>query len=107
MGLFKNWTISPQEARQLISRSQIWDAGWHFSYVMDAAAISEKINSFSHQEFNTSEFVDVKAIEKRIANHADLFDRDSIPLQPTKIDDSFPRYLRDNREKYRGFILDV
>jgi beta-1,4-mannosyl-glycoprotein beta-1,4-N-acetylglucosaminyltransferase len=51
--------------------------GWHLSYFGDASFIKNKIENFSHQEYNTDEYTDLSKIEKRIENCKDLYDRDS------------------------------
>lgn len=48
--------------------------GWHFSYFGGVEMILEKINNFSHQEFNNS-LVTKEKIKDSISNHKDLFDR--------------------------------
>ena len=53
----------------------IAEAGWHLSFLGDNEAVRRKIRAYSHQEFNTEEFlrqIDVGAIVKQ---GADLFGR--------------------------------
>jgi len=50
--------------------------GWHLSYFGDSSFIKNKIESFSHQEFNKEEFTDTAKIEERISKSADLYDRE-------------------------------
>lgn len=54
---------------------RIWDAGWHFSYLSDRAGIVAKIRAFSHQEYNTADFLDALDPEALIAGQKDLFGR--------------------------------
>lgn len=104
--LFRNLTISPQVARGMPLRPIIQDAGWHFSYVMPPEAISEKISAFSHQEFNKSSFKDPDKIAARIQKHDDLFDRkQQAGLKPVPLDMSFPRFIRENSEAYKDFLV--
>ncbi len=51
----RHMTVSPNELRMLPEKPRIKRAGWHFSYLMDAPKISEKLSVFSHQEVNTSQ----------------------------------------------------
>lgn len=51
-------------------------AGWHFSYFGNMEIIKSKIKSFSHQEFNTDEYLDEEKLTYRIKNKIDLFGRD-------------------------------
>jgi len=50
-------------------------AGWHFSYFFDETMISNKIQNFSHQEYNIEQFTNPDKIRERVAKGADLFDR--------------------------------
>ncbi|AMJ95888.1 hypothetical protein AVL56_17285 [Alteromonas stellipolaris] len=102
--LFKNFCVSPQEARTLFSAPIIKESGWHFSYLMDEIQISEKIESFSHQEFNTEENRDPALIKEKIEQRLDLFGRNK-KMEVTEFDNSFPDYLTKNREKFKRFII--
>lgn len=53
----------------------IKNGGWHLSYFGNEQFIKNKLENFSHQEFNKLEFTDEKQIEQRIKNRKDLFDR--------------------------------
>ena len=53
----------------------IKDSGWHLSYFMSPELIQEKIKSFSHQEFNSAEYLDINNITKAIDSGLDLFKR--------------------------------
>jgi len=49
--------------------------GWHLSYFGDAYFIKNKIENFSHQEYNSVEFTELANIEDRINNCLDMFNR--------------------------------
>lgn len=51
------------------------NAGWHFSYLGDVKMIQNKIESFSHQEYNKEEYKNKKNIVECIKNRKDLFGR--------------------------------
>jgi beta-1,4-mannosyl-glycoprotein beta-1,4-N-acetylglucosaminyltransferase len=59
--------------------------------------------SFAHGEFNKSEFLNLEDIEKKINNSQDIFDR-GIVYKKVKIDNSFPKYIVDNKEKFKEWI---
>ena len=81
------------------------DAGWHFSFLGGADAIALKIESFAHAEFDTSEIKDRSRLNKLIGSGKDLFGREGKPDQLyIDLDDSFPRYLQDNLEKFKHLI---
>ena len=75
--------------------------GWHLSYFGDSNFIQNKIQQFSHQELNTTNFTDLKKIEKRIKNSTDLFDRSNNPIMKIPIDRNnylpyeYETYLKD------------
>ena len=53
----------------------IKNAGWHLSYFGNEKFIKNKLENFSHQEYNKVKFTDEKLIEQRINDGNDLFDR--------------------------------
>lgn len=53
---------------------QWWEnAGWHLTYFGGPKDIENKINSFSHQEFNREEFKQRESIIERVRNGEDIF----------------------------------
>ena len=71
------------ELNEPCSRLRFWNcgvvrsAGWHLSYFGDATHIQNKIQNFSHQEFNSSQFTDIDKINERISAGTDLYDREN------------------------------
>ena len=80
------------------------NAGWHFNNVMSPELISLKLKTFAHSEFSDSRFSDVNVIKDKIENKIDLFERGH-NYKKVDLDRSFPRYLIENREKYKNYIL--
>jgi beta-1,4-mannosyl-glycoprotein beta-1,4-N-acetylglucosaminyltransferase len=50
--------------------------GWHLSYFGDKHFIKNKIENFSHQEFNNDNFTNIDKINQRLENMSDVFDRE-------------------------------
>lgn len=75
----------------------ILNGGWHLSYFGDSQFIQNKIQNFSHQEFNNTKFTDLDKIEKRIQNNKDLFDR-NVNIETIKMEDN--SYLPFNYSVY-------
>jgi len=73
--MYKELGLSCEQIRQNMSFKIIKNAGWHLSYFGDGKFIKNKLENFSHQEYNKIEFTDEKQIETRIKNGKDLFDR--------------------------------
>lgn len=102
--ILKQTMTTPHEIRYGKETKIIKNGGWHFSYLGAAAKISEKIKSFSHQEFNTEEITSPKKIIFNINNKLDIFNR-PLSLIVDKIDHTFPTYLIKHIAKYKKNIL--
>ena len=93
------WRLDKPRKLQIIE-----DGGWHFAYLQSPQSISKKIKSFSHGEFNKKNFTDYKIIEEKINMGKDIFDR-KISYKKVNIDNSFPKYITDNKEKLKDWII--
>tara|TARA_Y100000590_G_scaffold469280_1_gene655932 strand:+ start:2891 stop:3700 length:810 start_codon:yes stop_codon:yes gene_type:complete len=82
----------------------IENGGWHFAYLQSPENISKKIKSFAHGEFNKENFSNLDAIKEKIKMGKDIFDR-KISYKKVRIDDSFPKYILDNKEKFKSWII--
>ena len=74
-----------------------------FSFLQTPENIIEKIKSFSHGEFDNNN-LDIQKIEEKIINNKDIFDRGH-KLKKIELDNSYPNYILDNKEKYLKWIL--
>lgn len=95
-----------------IKRYIEFNGGWHFSFLMNPQLISKKI-SINTQEldhvlgtkkYNISDFNDEKIIKDRIENAQDIYGRKTITLKKVKIDESYPKIIRENKIKYKNWI---
>ena len=93
------WRIDKEKNIELIR-----NGGWHFTYLMKPQEISKKIQDMAHTEFNKEKFKDISFIENNIINLKDPFNRD-LNLRKTDIDDSFPDYIKKNKELFKEWIL--
>jgi len=93
---YKELSMSCEDLR-FYNCLKIRDGGWHLSYFGDSHFIKNKIETFSHQELNTSNFTDLEKITKRVSNCGDLYDR-GFSLQKISIKDN--SYLPYEYEKY-------
>ena len=108
----KKFLKSPQWLRNLkIKKKSFWNffnnklqlinnGGWHFSFLKDPDSIRKKIFSYSHQEYNTEEFTNISLIKNKISKGEDLFSR-NIKYKKMKIDETFPKYITENKEKFK------
>ena len=93
------WRIDKPKNLQIIE-----NGGWHFAYMQTPEKISKKIKSFSHGEYNTLDFTDEKKIEEKMKSHEDIFNR-GFSYKKVEIDHTFPKYIVDNKEKLKEWIV--
>ncbi len=84
--------------------THIKNAGWHFSYCGGIQKIIEKRKSICEQEYNTKENMAPNEILKRIYTGRDILDREYV-YKVLHLDNSFPKYILENKEKYTHLIL--
>jgi beta-1,4-mannosyl-glycoprotein beta-1,4-N-acetylglucosaminyltransferase len=75
-------------------------AGWHLSYFGDAKFIQNKLNNFSHQEYNYEEYTNLEKIEHRVSTNRDLFERCSIQKIEISDNNYLPKYYDIYLSKY-------
>jgi beta-1,4-mannosyl-glycoprotein beta-1,4-N-acetylglucosaminyltransferase len=75
---FKSYKNTINSSPQLCRKSnfkKIDNGGWHLSYFGDANFIINKIQNFSHQEYNKNLFNNIDHINNSINHSKDLFNR--------------------------------
>ena len=82
------------------------NAGWHFTYTGGAKKIIEKLEAFSHTEYNFQQYKDEKNIHELIQNGKDLFGRD-LEFEIVEDDYKFPKFLKSEqgRNKFKDFFF--
>lgn len=87
------------------NQNVVRDSGWHFSYIGGADSIALKIESFSHAEFDNDQIKNRDRLNRVIESGTDLFERHDKPRQVyVPLDQSFPRYVLNNKEKFSHLI---
>jgi beta-1,4-mannosyl-glycoprotein beta-1,4-N-acetylglucosaminyltransferase len=66
------------------------NGGWHLSYFGDIQFIVDKISSFSHQEYNNSNFINKKKLEDNIKNGINLLNNTSLVFIPINENKNLP-----------------
>ena len=92
------WRVDKESGLQIIE-----NGGWHFAYLLDSEGISKKIQSFAHGEDNKEDNTDVNKIEKKMSKL--LHPTRGFELRKVEIDNSFPKYIIDNKAKLKEWIL--
>jgi len=83
---------------------RISEGGWHLSYFGDSQFIKNKLENFSHQEYNNETYTNCEKIENHIKNCDDLFDRPHNVIEKISIKDN--HNLPPNYETYlKKYIL--
>ena len=101
--IYKEINLSFQDIRCL-STQPIHKGGWHLSYFGDKHFIQNKIQNFSHQEYNNDKYTDLNLIEARVNNQVDLYNRSG--ENPIRIPISDNEYLPTNYKKHLSkFVL--
>ena len=93
------WRIDKVRNLQIIQ-----NGGWHFAYLQSPENISKKIKSFAHGEFNKSNIVNEENINLKIEKGQDIFERGH-KLKKVEIDSSFPKYIFENKDKLKKWII--
>jgi len=100
---YKELNISCNDIRNKKCDEEILNGGWHLSYFGDKHFIQNKIQNFSHQELNNSEYTELDKIEERMNNSKDLYDRNYLDMSYIKIEDN--KYLPKDYQKLVGFYI--
>ncbi len=98
-------THTPQGIRESGYGDLINNGGWHFSYLGDVDSIVNKLESYSHTEFDTEEIKGRNRIEQKIKNGESLVNNNKFTF--IELDESFPQYIVENKDKYSHLIKPV
>jgi beta-1,4-mannosyl-glycoprotein beta-1,4-N-acetylglucosaminyltransferase len=91
------------EDESKISGSIITNAGWHFTYCGDGNHVKQKINSFCDTQYNIPEVTEL--VQENLKSGKDVLNRSHIQYKKVQIDDDFPEYIVNNKDKYSHLIL--
>jgi beta-1,4-mannosyl-glycoprotein beta-1,4-N-acetylglucosaminyltransferase len=98
-GIIKN--ISLNELRGDNSLSiPIENGGWHFSFMGGKDMIKNKLLTYSARDMVNQNIIE--SIDNNINNNIDPFFRSKLEL--VEIDETYPSYLINNKEKYKNLI---
>ena len=96
---YKFYRIDKERNIELFS-----NGGWHFNNIMSPVDISKKLKTFAHSEYSDDKFSSPVVISKKIESREDLFNR-GYKYERVELDNSFPKYLLDNKNFYSKFII--
>jgi beta-1,4-mannosyl-glycoprotein beta-1,4-N-acetylglucosaminyltransferase len=87
-------------ARDREKGRELEDAGWHFSSIDAPEALAQKMRSFSHQEHAHLDDKHFAELLEAIRNG-----ETSVGRVRRELDDSFPAYVRQNRDALASYLL--
>jgi len=97
--LVKNACLNHLRIKSKTECPIIENGGWHFTYQGGVDRVKKKIESYGHQEFNTSYIKD--NIENKINNNQDFIGRGfEFCIDNTNL----PKYVEENIEKFNNWI---
>lgn len=103
-----NRGTTASKIRMYRSCRHISNGGWHFSFLGGVDAIVRKLQSFSHQEYNTEEFLDRSRLLDCLERGRDIFGRSDKIFVPEPLKRNlFPDHVIDSRAKYEHLVLTV
>jgi len=95
----KNSCLNHLRIKSKTECSILENGGWHFTYQGGADRVKKKIESYGHQEFNTSQVKD--SIESRIVNNQDFIGRG---FSFSVNEEGLPTYILENKEKFKNWF---
>ncbi len=104
--IIRNVDMLDVRDRKVGGDKRVENGGWHFSYMGGISKIVEKLEAFSHKEYNAPEFKDREKLCLHLKQLTDLFGREA-SFKVVPIDKTFPKYIQDHENNFRelGFIL--
>jgi beta-1,4-mannosyl-glycoprotein beta-1,4-N-acetylglucosaminyltransferase len=79
---------TPQSCRNHQICRNLNNGGWHLSYFGNVEFIQNKLNNFSHQEYNNEKINNQHNIQNAIDNNKDLLQRNNIRIQKIELNDN-------------------
>jgi beta-1,4-mannosyl-glycoprotein beta-1,4-N-acetylglucosaminyltransferase len=105
--ILNKYTLSELRSKQENEKNyRIFPGGWHWSYVgSEGLSVEErvlkKIECAAHSELNNDQ---IKRNVARVKDNKDPLGRDYAIYQTVPIDNSYPQYILDNKEKFASLI---
>jgi beta-1,4-mannosyl-glycoprotein beta-1,4-N-acetylglucosaminyltransferase len=105
--ILERYTLSELRSKQESEKNyRIFPGGWHWSYVgSEGLSVEErvlkKIECAAHSELNNDQ---IKQNVARVKDNKDPLGRDYAVYQTVQVDNSYPQYILDNKEKFASLI---
>jgi beta-1,4-mannosyl-glycoprotein beta-1,4-N-acetylglucosaminyltransferase len=94
---------APQVVRnQRNNLEPIRNGGWHFGWLGGYDRVYQKIKAFAHTEIDVPQYMN--PLRESINNLCALWSPGGGPIPVVEIDDTFPDYIVNNKEKFKELI---
>ncbi|KAK2759596.1 glycosyl transferase family 17 protein [Colletotrichum kahawae] len=98
-------TVLPDDLRSNANDHHFNQGGWHCSYCFSTTEeMAQKINSFSHSEFNKPEFKDPQWIVKVARLGHDIFGRGDSNFDRIEVNHDIPDYIKRYPDKFKYLV---
>lgn len=94
---------TPNKLRNNGFETVMCDAGWHFAWMGGYEKMVQKLDSFAHQEANTSKLR--SNLKEKYETGQSLWGEDYWRF--VKIDETFPKYLFEHQEEFTHLIKNI
>lgn len=101
-------TVLPENLRSEPADVELMHAAWHCSSCLPTLRdMINKIQSFSHDNYNTPEYIDRAKILQRVRSGHDLFDRGDLIYDRVDNNQNIPRFLLNPKSRKRfAYLID-
>lgn len=103
-------TETPQSLRSTVyprpHEMVVHHGGWSFSWFGGVEAVRAKAQAFSHAEINRPDVLSDANIARSIREGVSLVAGDGNEYRYQELDDSYPRHLIDNIERYQHWLAE-
>ena len=101
VGYFKSQGFNATRLRLYENSLLVSNGGWHWTYIGNTQEINKKIEAFAHSEWDNAHTK--SQLEQRREDNVDALGR-PFELRTVELDETFPQYLRQNRDRYQNYI---
>jgi beta-1,4-mannosyl-glycoprotein beta-1,4-N-acetylglucosaminyltransferase len=98
---YKNMTTLSENRFHTEPIMYIGNGGWHFSFMGGTESIRQKIYAYVHQEFAQPEVID--NLGNRLKEGKDALGR-LYQYKIVEIDETYPKYIKENPDKFKDWI---
>lgn len=107
--ILEKYTLSELRSKQEETNYRVFPGGWHWSYVGSEGLsvedrVLKKIECAAHSELNNDQ---IKRNISRVKENKDPLGRDYAIYEIVPIDETYPKYIIDNKEKFCNLIKTI